>query len=655
MVVTLVIPAFAALLIGLAIYGAGSFIHRAGSHLERWLWGFAGWVLMLFVLASLGFFRPPVLQLLVLVCGLSGSVALFRCVREPSSSRITSRLVAGSVTAVWAGPLVLVFAITVNPTMSWDAAVYHLTLPDLYLREGGFRTIPFLVYGVWPQAVDLLFGVALALHDYVAAKALHFGFGLLTAATLFAHAVPVGQGSARRQLDPVIVSVTGILAAGIFLLNDVVLFELRAAYVDLAMAFFALAGFLLLDCWLDAQASDLGPSLRAERERLYLLVGVGLACGLLAATKVNGIVTALGILLLAGPRLLLRLRSAPTLRAGLAPIAAVLLPIFLLWAPWVVRTWTATGNPVFPLYWGVFGGPDWNGRLADQFLAWQQSIGMGRESLDYLLLPWRIFTAGGPGYDAFDGRLTPLWLLCLPLAVWRARTSTRARRALIAAGLIFLGWSVGSQQMRFLIPALPLLALAVADGVWGVLSIPAIDLRLRTPLARRSLAGVVLLGWLAAFGVTQVRIAHAGWSHLKLYSDPRFVRPDHPPRSPVYDQISGLPSGSTVLLLNTNHLFHCRPTRCIANSFFEAPQIDAWLAAAHSDETLASEEVVRRLAERGVTHLAWVGLPRFQHAEPILEVLDRPDLVQPVFEHGSDRLWRLALHQGRLLPASEAP
>ena len=51
---TIALPAAAVLFLGLAIYGAGSLLRPAdGTHLERWLWGLAGWVLTLFALASL--------------------------------------------------------------------------------------------------------------------------------------------------------------------------------------------------------------------------------------------------------------------------------------------------------------------------------------------------------------------------------------------------------------------------------------------------------------------------------------------------------------------------------------------------------------------------------------------------------------------------
>lgn len=629
------LPTVAVLMTAFGVYGAGTLVDlRAGSGsarpLERIVWGLGCSVLGLFVLAGLDLYRPWILKVLVVSLAAVGFLRFaweaVRQIRSEPASKLPGAVLVAGVAVL---PLGVIYLVTVNPTISWDAAVYHLTLPDLYLREGGFRTIPFLVYGLWPHAVELLFGVAMALESYVAAKALHFAFGLAIMATLFVHAAPRSAAGQRPRREAAAL-VGGLVAAALFLLNDVVLFELRAAYVDLALAFFVLAAFLLLERWLD----DRGPD--------RLLVAAGLACGLLASTKITGIVMAacLGAMLL--PRLATLARLRP--RRAFRSVLAFSLPILILWTPWLVRSWIETGNPVYPLLWGVFGGPDWNARLGELFFAWQRSIGMGREPLDYLLLPWRVVTAGGPGYDHFDGRLTPLWLLALPVAAWRAfvgQGSQRTRRALGVSALLFVTWALGSQQMRFLIPVLPLLALAAADGVVAGLSSDAVRRHLRTRARRRALLIAASLAWLALFGFLQTRLVSAGWSHLKLYADPRFERPAEPPSPPVFRAVSELPGDSVVLLLNSNHLFRCRPTTCWANSFFEAPQVDHWLADAADPE-----EMARRLAARGVTHVAWTGRPRTAPPRTLLLMLSRPDLATLVFAEAADRLWRLETRPG---------
>jgi 4-amino-4-deoxy-L-arabinose transferase-like glycosyltransferase len=409
------------------------------------------------------------------------------------------------------------------------------------------------------------------------------------------------------------------LAAALFLLNDVVLFEMRAAYVDLALAFFALAAFLCLERWLDKPSA-----------RRYL-IAAGLACGLLAATKINGIATAACLAVLMLPRLFSGLRS--NRRAAASWALAFGLPFAALWLPWLLRTWTLTGNPVYPLLYDRFGGPDWSSQLGEQFLHWQHAIGMGRQPLDWLLLPWRVLTAGGLEYEHFGGRLTPLWLVFLPLALWQARRPGRARRCLVVVGLLFVTWALGSQQMRFLIPALPLVALAVTDGAAGVLARRPWRALADSP----ALPWIAVVLWLAAFAGTQNRLAAAGWSHLRLYTTTGFEMPPSAPSPPVFHAIAELPATATVLLLNTNHLYYCRPTTCWADSFFEASQISDWLG--HAD---GSEAVTKLLRERGVSHVAWSGKPRgIAYPPAVMGWLGNPAAAQVVFAEGPDRLWRL--------------
>ena len=58
-----------------------------------------------------------------------------------------------------------------------------------------------------------------------------------------------------------------------------------------------------------------------------------------------------------------------------------------------------------------------------------------------------------------------------------------------------------------------------------------------------------------------------------------------------------LSSDARILMLNTNLGFFC-DREYLADSFFEASQIAAWLAGADT-----AEEVYRRLRGRGITHV----------------------------------------------------
>ncbi len=565
--------------------------------LARVVLGLGCWIVCLFLLAVCGGLRPPVLWALAGLVAAGGLVAWIRAgvSLRPASPPVIVALVAAAFAALLA-PLAL---LALTPTVSWDAAAYHLTLPRLYLEHGGFREVPLNVYSYWPQGVQLLYSLALAIQDHVLAKLLHFAFGI---ATLYALAA--GCRAFHRPAS-------GALAAILFLANGVVAFELRVAYVDLAHAFFLLAGLLFM-----LQALERDP------RALWLS---GFCCGLVAGVKVTGIAGAAMVGALYLPRLAgaLGRREPAEIRRFLTRFAA---PILALWAPWILRTWALAGNPAYPFLHSWLGGPDWSPELGEKLQAWQSSIGMGREPLDYLLLPARAILAGGQGYERFDGELGTLWIAFVPLALLGAWRSSLVRRCLAVTGLSFVFWAASSQQMRFLIPALPPLAIAAA------VALVELSGRLLTERRRR---GVVALAFAAAAAFLvagEGRVLAAGYRTLGVY-----LRAEGDllasARHPVWDFVEGdLPPDARLLLLNTNQGFHCG-REYLADSFFEASQIADWLTAA-----AGALELRTMLRERGVSHVLLEHRPRGAVYPPLLEQLLRdPSMAVPVFRSNDGR------------------
>jgi len=197
------------------------------------------------------------------------------------------------------------------------------------------------------------------------------------------------------------------------------------------------------------------------------LVLAGIACGVLAGSKWTGVFGALCLLPLLWIYQARDGRCAPagSIRARLQPTLQFALPCVLLAVPWYVRSAVQTGDPLYPLLYDWLGGPDWSSGLTKKLLAWQNSIGMGRTLGDYLLLPVRVALKGNIDYQSFGARLNPLWLGGVPLALALGRTLPTVRRALGASGIYFVFWALSSQQSRFLLPILPLLALSAGLAV----------------------------------------------------------------------------------------------------------------------------------------------------------------------------------------------
>lgn len=621
---------------------------RHSVFLARWCLGLATWIASLFMLAAVGAFRlvpMATLAMLWLAAALwthrSTGSSLVASPTPPSMSIAPGMLLLGGAGSVIF--LLPLFAIAIDPTVSWDAQAYHLTLPQLYLEHGGFRALPFNVYSHWPHGVELLFGAAMAVDDYMLAKALHFGFGLLCLITLWRLAA---ERSEPGPLEPGYRSgsdIVGFVAACFFALNSVVLFELRVAYVDLAHAFFLLASAVFVARAYGRREDDSEAS-RQTRHRAFLLSGV--AAGLLASVKVTGIVSSALLALMLAP-VVVRTARATGRMAALRLSAAFAVPLAVLWLPWLAKAYLDTGNPIYPLLWSVFGGDAWSAELGDQFRAWQTGIGMGRSPLDYALLPLRVVLHGGRGYDHFDGEIGRFWLFAAPLALlsaWRVGASSDGsgqrlgeRIAVGLAVLYFVAWALTSQQIRFLIPMLALLAWPAARTLGrlarGVLNPSAPRHRSLMMWATRL---VVVATSVAILLGAHGKVVASGWQHLRIYATPNFNAQANPPAPPVFRAVAKLSPGTLILMLNTNQGFFS-PRDYLADSFFEASQITDWLASAQTPK-----DVEQRLSDRNVTHVLLELRSRGTTYPPALEALLRDaSLVRPLYRDDRHILFEL--------------
>ena len=554
--------------------------------LARVCLGLTVWIVALFGLATVGQLNRPA----VAIVAAAGAVAaLWARSRSRDGSSETPPIrkrrrrwrppgrVAVLLGAAFVAVLLPLFLLAVSPAVSWDANAYHLTVPRLYLEAEGFREIPMSVYSNWPLNIQMLFGLAMLIQDHVLAKLVHFGFGLLTLWTIFVACRGHHQRTGRT---------TGWIAVALFLANPVVAYEFHVAYIDLAHAFLVTAAFLFIQ-----RAGGNSP----DAPRALILAG--LCCGLIAGTKLNGFIAVVILGSLYLPRLVTAERATKLDGALRGFDLRFLLPVVLLWLPWLIKSAWMTGNPIYPF---VRGGPYWSPELSEALSTWHRGMGMGREPIDYLLLPLRVILAGGEGYGQFDGAIGAFWVGVLPVALWAAWRRPQVRRCLWIAGLYFIAWALSSQQMRLLIPILPLLAIAGATGIVDL--VDRVSSKLMRPIVRRlaltaALLAAVWYGTEAAPGVSRKRYVAAASNALARYLDAEGDL-TRTATHPVYGFINNeLPPDARLLFLNTNQGFFCE-REYLADSFFEASQIADWLAPA---STVA--ELRELLTEERITHL----------------------------------------------------
>ncbi len=271
--------------------------------------------------------------------------------RQPSDSFSRLRVARVALMAPLAVPLgVLLLGAVLPPGVLWideargyDSLTYHLQAPREYLLAGRIHFLPHNVYAQFPQQVEILYLLLMALRGeaHVAAHAAHALHGCLGVLAVAA----IGAWSASgwpRLIAIVLVGATPWLA-----------YTGALAYVEMGLLLFAAVSVGLL---LDALERGSGAG------RWRLVAAAGLCAGLAGGCKYTALVmvaVALGAGLLLCWRGALRGRLTALVLFGVAAGAA--------FAPWALRNMVLAGNPVYPFAYAWFGGEAWSAEQAEQW------------------------------------------------------------------------------------------------------------------------------------------------------------------------------------------------------------------------------------------------------------------------------------------------
>ncbi len=334
--------------------------------------------------------------------------------------------------------LILGMTLTVAllPPSSWDGLFYHLKGPKLYLQAGRISPAGDIPHLHFPSLFEMLLLAGMALRSDVAAKLLHFVYLLLLGGVVYLIS------------DRLLLVKNSWLALLFLAATPLVLVVAGWAYNDLALAFYGLAALYALLRW------------QQDGQPRWPLLG-GVFAGFMMGMKYTAIVPSLffvAFIAWHGRRDLRRAMDA-LLRFGL-PAAALV-------APWLLKNWAFTGNPLYPF---VFAGRYWDAFRAAEYA--DAGTGIGLDALAILRLPYDMTL--GYADASQEGPIGPLYLIFLPLLLLYAFSALRksappAFHAILAyAAALYLFWVVGVVnsaslwQARLLLPGIvalcPLLA-----------------------------------------------------------------------------------------------------------------------------------------------------------------------------------------------------
>jgi hypothetical protein len=177
--------------------------------------------------------------------------------------------------------------------------------------------------------------------------------------------------------------------------------------------------------------------------------------GLALSTKYSTILMPLLVFL----GLLVNLRDSRDSRRSALTLALFISVTITSGAPFYIKNFLMTGNPVYPFFFDFLGGKGLDPRLADLYAGLYKYIGMGRSWLDFLLLPWNISFNARMESSYFDGFISPIFLLLFPMLFWIKKTDSRLKTIYLFSIISFLFWATSSQDLRYMIHILPVFAI----------------------------------------------------------------------------------------------------------------------------------------------------------------------------------------------------
>ena len=462
------------------------------------------------------------------IFGLGLLVIVFNDIRAWVSqlSVITSAWKAsGRFGKILGGELLVILFVTLTvaaaPPVKFDALVYHLRLPDLYLENGRFFYVPEIMFWGMPQIGEMLFTWAISIGGNSAAAILSWLAGLTTLLGLFGLLKDrLGLSAAWSGLAALLVGFT--LAS-----------SLSWAYVDWFVILFGTAFLIGLISWL-----------RQRAPRLLIISGA--FTGMALATKYTA-----GILVIAGTFLIIWDAYRQKQFGGVVQLLLLFwAPCLLIFSPWLIKNVLATGSPIYPF---IFPA----GAMDQIRLDYYQGGQAWGSWLDTIFLPWRATSVGiesAPGYSASIGP----FILGLSAWAWLGKEyyDHEAQRflkntALILVPVLILWMILGRfssylLQTRLYLGIFPVMAVLAGAGFQAFSQLRISNVR----LGRITAILVLFIMGLTVFEVSSSALRQGSLAYAAgLTSGQAYRQQNLGLYALAIEEINALPAGSRVVFL----------------------------------------------------------------------------------------------------------
>ncbi|MBI3035991.1 glycosyltransferase family 39 protein [Candidatus Woesearchaeota archaeon] len=278
------------------------------------------------------------------------------------------------------------------PPWHFDVIAYHLAIQKIYIRAHQIMYIPYIFYSNHPSLIDTVYLVGLLLYNGVLSNLLGYSLAAMIVLAIYSFC--------KRFFNSMVI---GVLASMIFYSFPMVIRGTRTSHIDVQFALFVFLS--LYGLFIYFQSGD----------KKHLVLSAIFA-GFGGSSKIFGPIAAIGIFIVLGSYLLLRIsKNKIQYKTVIIRTFIFCLIVGAIILPWLLKNYFFTGNPFWPAFNDIFNGEYWDSEH-------QKDVsGLARKRVlsitNFIRLPWDIHTQTGSaiGNIDYDEGIGPYFMAFLPL------------------------------------------------------------------------------------------------------------------------------------------------------------------------------------------------------------------------------------------------
>lgn len=536
------------------------------------LLGFCILGLTIFAMGFLHLYKKDIFWIATFVINIAGLLWLVTKVGKDNALQQLA-FVWGRLSQLTFKPLLVLavvfsYAMTLVPEVFYDALVYHIGLPHLFLLEGGYVDMPNVQFSRFPLLIQSLYVYALPLGGDSLAKMVHWAFLMLGALMII------------MIVDRLKLSIAAGLAILLVLSIPVVQINVWTTAVDVGMGGLALAAFALILVWSQKEENNWG-----------LLSLAGFFTGCVFGAKYTGVLFIFAInALLMG----VLIQKKWAWWRGIQILFLFNIAAFLTLLPWLIRNVIYANNPLYPFLGSIFP----NENLVVEKIAAQSAVSKGATPSSFwgwFLLPWSLSVTGfGSSFDF----LGPAIVAFLP-TVYFYKDQKQFWMWIVFFAAYFLSGGYLSRQTRYLLPGVMILAVFSGIGFGALLAQVRSTFWKGVFHFNATIMGATLLLW-------SVSVAAMSYSPQKVWAGKEtreaYVTYYHPGMNPnppnnLFEDINNLPPDAKLMFIGEEKVYGVPRPFVYSNVYDKTPFVEMANASESPDQLFEG------LRSMGITHL----------------------------------------------------